>query len=104
MSKASEAITLDLEASRAQNDNLLGYFESMFELFTAEGWKTLMRDMKENAFQINSVEHTTDNDNLHYRKGQLGVLAQLLNLENSIEIGYQDFLNSDTDEANGNTV
>ena len=61
------------------------YFNNYFMLFRSEGWKQLISEFKTNAVQINSVETTTDLDNLHFRKGQLAILATLLNLETQID-------------------
>ena len=59
------------------------YFANYFEMFRSEGWKQLT-DLNQNVAQINSVEQTTDNENLHFRKGQLAILATLFNLETQI--------------------
>ena len=60
------------------------YFANYFEMFRSEGWKQLITDLNQNVAQINSVELTTDNENLHFRKGQLAILATLFNLETQI--------------------
>jgi len=60
------------------------YFANYFEMFRSEGWKQLLTDLNQNVTQINSVEQTTDNENLHFRKGQLAILATLFNLETQI--------------------
>ena len=66
------------------------YFANYFEMFRSEGWKQLIKDLSENVAQINSVELTTDNDNLHFRKGQLAILATLFNLEAQIQNAEQE--------------
>ena len=60
------------------------YFANYFEMFRSEGWKQLLTDLNQNVAQRNSVEQTTDNENLHFRKGQLAILATLFNLETQI--------------------
>ena len=60
------------------------YFANYFEMFRSEGWKQLLTDLNQHVAQINSVEQTTDNENLHFRKGQLAILATLFNLETQI--------------------
>ena len=60
------------------------YFANYFEMFRSEGWKQLLTDLNQNVAQINSVEQTTDNENLHFRKGQLAILSTLFNLETQI--------------------
>ncbi len=66
------------------------YFANYFEMFRSEGWKQLLTDLNQNVAQINSVELTTDNDNLHFRKGQLAILATLFNLEAQIQNAEQE--------------
>jgi hypothetical protein len=77
------------------------YYESMYSLFHNEGWKSLLSDLAENAKTINSVEHTTDLNNLHFRKGQLSIIATLLNLEQQIRAAEKQALEEDTDADNG---
>ena len=66
------------------------YFANYFEMFRSEGWKQLLTDLNQNVAQINSVEQTTDNENLHFRKGQLAILATLFNLEAQIQNAEQE--------------
>jgi len=54
-------------------------------MFRTDGWKILMDELKNNALQINSVEVTKDIDDLNFRKGQLNILAFMLNMESTIE-------------------
>jgi hypothetical protein len=50
-----------------------------------EGWKELMKELSANALNINTVEATRDNDDLNFRKGQLNILAFILNLESTVD-------------------
>ena len=47
---------------------------------------------------INSVELTKDNDDLRFRKGQLAVIATLLNLESQLDTAEQDAIESAEEE------
>ena len=49
-----------------------------------------MEDFNNNAMQINSVEATKDSDDLYFRKGQLSVLAHLLNMETIVNTNYEE--------------
>lgn len=62
------------------------YYRNFRDLFRNEGWKQLIADLKENAVLINSVEVTKDSNDLYFRKGQLTIIANLLNLEAQIDI------------------
>jgi hypothetical protein len=73
------------------------YFNNYFSMFRSEGWKQLISDLGSNVTQINSVEMTTDNDNLNFRKGQLAILATILNLETQIDNAHAESEN--TEEA-----
>jgi len=66
------------------------YYDAYFSLFITDGWKQLMQDFGNNAVQINSVEAAKDADDMFFRKGQLNVLAHLLNLENIIKTNYDE--------------
>ena len=54
-------------------------------MFRTDGWKVLMDELRNNALQINSVEVTKDNNDLNFRKGQLNILAFILNMESTVE-------------------
>ena len=70
----------------------------MRDLFRTEGWKQLLEDLNSNAVLINSVEVTKDLEDLHFRKGQLSVIANILNLEAQIDTAEQQQL-EDAEEA-----
>jgi|TARA_E500000318_G_C3564892_1_gene215234 hypothetical protein len=65
------------------------YFNNYFAMFRSEGWKQLISDFKNNVVSINSVELTEDANNLYFRKGQLAVIANILNLEVQIDNAHQ---------------
>ena len=48
-----------------------------------------MQDFKGSAEQVNSVEACKDDKDLYFRKGQLVVMANMLNLESQIETAKQ---------------
>ena len=74
------------------------YYRNMKDLFRSEGWKQLLDDLSSNAVMINSVEVTKDLEDLHFRKGQLSVIANILNLEAQIDTAEQQQL-EDVEEA-----
>lgn len=65
------------------------YYRSFEEMFRTDGWKNLMKDFKGSAEQVNSVEACKDDKDLSFRKGQLVVMANMLNLESQIETAKQ---------------
>tara|TARA_B100001059_G_scaffold184976_1_gene186656 strand:+ start:3150 stop:3395 length:246 start_codon:yes stop_codon:yes gene_type:complete len=74
------------------------YYDNYFNLFMSDGWKQLMQDFNNNAVQINSVEAVKDADDMYFRKGQLNVLAHLLNMENIVSTNYDEANKSEEDD------
>ncbi len=74
------------------------YYDNYFSLFMTDGWKQLMQDFGNNAMQINSVEATKDADDMFFRKGQLNVLAHLLNMENIVTNNYDELVKTEEDD------
>ncbi len=66
------------------------YYDNYFSLFMTDGWKQLMEDFGGNVANINSVEATKDSEDLQFRKGQLNILANLLNMESIINTNYEE--------------
>jgi len=65
--------------------NLENYYNLYDDLFLTDGWKQFVADFTKNANVINSVEATTDNDDLRFRKGQLNIIASIIHLEEMIK-------------------
>lgn len=70
--------------------NLEKYYTDYFSLFRNEGWKILLEELTNQIPTINSVEYTKDDNDLFFRKGQLNIIATLLNLQTTIEKAYED--------------
>lgn len=66
------------------------YYDNYFSLFITDGWKQLMQDFGNNVLQINSIEATKDADDMFFRKGQLNVLAHLINMETIVTTNYEE--------------
>lgn len=66
------------------------YYDAYFSLFITDGWKQLIKEFANNALAINSVEATKDANDMYFRKGQLNVLAHLLNMENIVTTNYEE--------------
>ena len=71
------------------------YYNKYFDLFRTEGWKQLIEELQQNAFVINSVEATKDKNDLYVRKGQLNVLAYILNFETTTNNNYEELTSDD---------
>jgi hypothetical protein len=73
------------------------YYRNIRDMFGSPGWKQLMEDLNSNAMVINSVEAAKDNEDLYFRKGQLAVIANLLNLEAQIDASEAEALKEEED-------
>jgi len=74
------------------------YYRSFEEMFRSDGWKNLVQDFKGSAETVNSVEACKDDKDLYFRKGQLVVMANMLNLEAQIETAKQQQAEQDDSE------
>lgn len=74
------------------------YYDNYFSLFMTDGWKQLVQDFGNNAMQINSIEATKDADDMFFRKGQLNVLAHLINMENIVTNNYDELVKTEEDD------
>jgi hypothetical protein len=79
------------------NKELELYYRNIRDMFGTDGWKQLMEDLSSNAMVINSVEAAKDNEDLYFRKGQLAVIANLLNLEAQIDAAEAEALKEEED-------
>ena len=73
------------------------YYRNASDMFMTEGWKQLISDLTANVNNINSVEYTKDGEDLHFRKGQLSVLASIITLETQLKAAEEQAL-SDEEE------
>jgi 3-methyladenine DNA glycosylase AlkC len=75
------------------------YYRNIRDMFGSPGWKQLMEDLNSNAMVINSVEAAKDNEDLYLRKGQLAVIANLLNLEAQIDASEAEALKEEEEDS-----
>lgn len=72
------------------DEETLKYYESLIDMCMTQGWKNLMEEYSALALSKNSVEDTRDEKDLYYRKGQIDIIARLLNTESTIEKMMQE--------------
>ena len=75
------------------------YFSDMDEMFETQGWQALVGDLKHNAIHIDSVEHCKTIEDLHFRKGQLAVLTQMVTLADSTRDAHEQAIIEDEEEV-----
>ena len=73
------------------------YYDQYFSLFLTDGWKQLIQDFSNNALQINSLEAVKDVNDMYFRKGQLNVLAHLINMETIVSTNYEEATKTEND-------
>lgn len=70
------------------------HYRMFFDMFRTDSWKQLISDLQDNASSINNVEALKDVNDMYYRKGQINVLASLINLEASTIASYEELTSS----------
>jgi hypothetical protein len=75
------------------------YFRDLNDMFRSEGWKILLSDIQASATNVNSVEGTKDEQDLFFRKGQLAVMANILNLEAQVAAAQEQAQDEDAADA-----
>lgn len=61
------------------------YFGHLTDMFRSEGWKILMGELASEVDNLTHIESIKDEQELYYRKGQLLVMKNMLNLESMME-------------------
>ena len=74
------------------------YYDNYFSLFMTDGWKQLTSEFTNNANNINSIEATKDANDMYFRKGQLNVLAHLINMETIVTTNYEEANKTEDDD------
>ena len=74
------------------------YFRDLNDLFRSEGWKILLGDIQASADTVNSIEGTRDEQDLFFRKGQLAVMNNILNLETQVSAAQEQAEESDAED------
>jgi hypothetical protein len=73
--------TLTVPQGETVNNETEVYFRHLNEMFRTEGWQIFLDDIKQGVASVNSVELAKDEQDLYFRKGQLAVMANILNIE-----------------------
>ena len=68
---------------------LENYYRAYRDMFMSDGWKQLQEDLMSNANVINSVEACKDGNDLSFRKGQLAIIGNIVNLEQQITLAEE---------------
>ena len=74
------------------------YFRDLNDMFRSEGWKILLGDIQASASGVNSIENTKDEQDLYFRKGQLAVMNNILNLETQVSAAQEQAEERDAED------
>ena len=74
------------------------YFRDLNDMFRSEGWKILLSDIQASAQGVNSIESTRDEQDLFFRKGQLAVMNNILNLETQVSAAQEQAETDDVED------
>ena len=69
------------------------WYEEQFLMFSCQGWKDLMQQAGELIKNYENVRNISDNDRLHYRKGQLDILDWLSGWQKTVDEQYKVLTN-----------
>lgn len=71
------------------------YYEERFSMFSTQGWKDLIEDVKEMQKATDTLSGVTV-DNLQFKQGELSIMRWLLSLQEMSESAYKEL----TDASN----
>lgn len=54
------------------------YFAYMKEMFKTKGWGILLLELEDQTAFIGDIRDISNNDNLHFRKGQINTIDKML--------------------------
>lgn len=75
-----------------RDKDLEQYYSTYRDLFASTGFKLLIEDLTKNASAINAVEAVKDANDLYFRKGQMSIIASIVNLEAQIDVAEESVL------------
>lgn len=73
--------------------NLQDYYEEAFSMFSLQGWKDLVDDMKALQSEVTKIENIKDEKDLWFRRGQLDILDLIVNRKQMCEKVYEELQN-----------
>jgi hypothetical protein len=79
--------------------NLQQHYERMFDMFASEGWKDLMEDVEKVYTANNNIFSIQNEQELHFKKGQLDVLQWFRSMKSSYEQTYEQLQTDSSGEA-----
>lgn len=69
------------------------WYEDQFLMFSTQGWKDLIDKATDMQKSYESIRTLSDDDRLHYRRGQLDILDWLVGWKSSVDEQYKVLTN-----------
>lgn len=69
------------------------YYDDQFSMFASDGWQDLMNHIADMIEATDSISGIKDNDDLHFKKGELSILGWLKGWEESVTVAYENLKN-----------
>lgn len=66
------------------------YYESLFEMYSSDGWKNLMADLEEHKKHYMDIRNVSPNCPLDFQRGRLDEIEFLLNHEETMKQAYEE--------------
>lgn len=60
------------------------YFAYMKEMFKTKGWGILLLELEDQTAFIGDIRDISNNDNLHFRKGQINTIDKMLSFQETL--------------------
>lgn len=77
------------------NTELQKYYDSRFAMFSQQGWKDLVEDVKTMLHASNTLSGVTQ-DNLGFKQGEVSIMRWILSLQDTTEAAYRDLTDENT--------
>jgi hypothetical protein len=87
-----QAISVLTRINSMRDVELEAYWADIRAMMETDGWRRHCEELRTQAEAINSVEATVNAEDMWIRKGQLSVIATILNLEATINSGEEVYL------------
>jgi len=71
------------------------YFDDFAMMFASDGWRVFIAEMEEMLADLDSLYSIKTVEDLHYRRGQIDVLSNLINFQHSIQAAREQAENED---------
>lgn len=70
------------------------YYEDRFSMFSTQGWKDLVEDVREMLNASNTLSGVTA-ENLQFKQGEISIMRWILSLEEVSGKAYEELNNAD---------